>query len=350
MQEFIPDYKHVADAAKNRRPRRVPLYEHGISLNKMEEITGDGFSYLINGGLNDKIEFFKRFARFYATHGCDAVVFESCVTGILPGAGALGNHKKGVIQTREDFIKYPWDELPALYEDRFYETFAALGEALPPGMKAVGGVGNGVFECVQDLVGYEDLCCMLNDDPGLFADLFEKMGETLYVIWTAFLARFADSFCVPRFGDDLGFRTQTLLSPDTIVKHVVPQYKKIIDLVHAYGKPFLLHSCGCIFAVMDDFISAGADAKHSNEDQIAPFPVWMDLYGDKMAFFGGLDTDMVCRADERTIREYTLEVLNKCSNRNGFAFGTGNAIADYVPAGNWLVMVETAREFRGDYK
>ena len=348
MQEFTPDYRHVVDAAENRRPKRVPLYEHGISLSKITEITGDDFAYLLNGGLTDKTEFFTRYARFYKSVGCDAVVFESCVTGILPGAGALGGHKKGVIQTRGDFGRYPWDELPSLYKNRFYDTFTALAEAMPPGMKAVGGVGNGVFECVQDLVGYEDLCCMLSDDPDLFAGLFEKMGDTLYTIWTAFLARFGDVFCVPRFGDDLGFRTQTLLSPDTVKKHVIPQYKKIIDLVHSYDKPFLLHSCGCIFAVMDDFIEAGVDAKHSNEDQIAPFPVWMDMYGDKMAFFGGLDTDMVCRADKKTIREYSLEVLNKCAGRNGFAFGTGNAIADYVPADNWLTMVETAREFRGE--
>ena len=31
---------------------------------------------------------------------------------------------------------------------------------MPEGMKAIGGVGYGIFECVQDLVGYEDLCYM----------------------------------------------------------------------------------------------------------------------------------------------------------------------------------------------
>ena len=33
-------------------------------------------------------------------------------------------------------------------------------EAEEAGCKAIGGVGYGIFECVQDLVGYEDLCYM----------------------------------------------------------------------------------------------------------------------------------------------------------------------------------------------
>ena len=43
----------------------------------------------------------------------------------------------------------------------------ALHRALPPGMKAVGGVGNGVFEISEDLVGLEYLWA----HPELFAVL-----------------------------------------------------------------------------------------------------------------------------------------------------------------------------------
>ena len=33
---------------------------------------------------------------------------------------------------------------------------------------------------------------------------------------------------------------------------------------------------------MEDLIGLGIDAKHSNEDQIAPFDRWIDLYGDRI--------------------------------------------------------------------
>ena len=46
---------------------------------------------------------------------------------------------------------------------------------------------------------------------------------------------------------------------------------------------------------MDEIISvAGINAKHSNEDQIAPYSVWTETYGDRIGNFGGLDTDALC--------------------------------------------------------
>ena len=58
-----------------------------------------------------------------------------------------------------------------------------MKEVLPPGMKAVGGVGNGIFELVQDLVGYMDLCFLSADDPELYADLFTRVGRMSLTIW-----------------------------------------------------------------------------------------------------------------------------------------------------------------------
>ena len=170
-------------------------------------------------------------------------------------------------------------------------------------------------------------------------------------IWDQFLKEFGDTYCVCRFGDDLGFKSTTLLSADDIKENIIPQYKKIIDLVHSHNKPFLLHSCGCIFDVMDDLISiAGIDAKHSNEDQIALFPVWVEKYGDRIGNFGGIDTDAVCRLGKAEMKEYILDVVGQCVGHGGFAFGSGNSIPPYVPTEGYLNMVETIREYRGDHK
>ena len=118
---------------------------------------------------------------------------------------------------------------------------------MPEGMLAIGGVGNGVFEIVQDLVGLEYLCYMKIDDEDLYRDMFRKVGDLLVEVWGQFLTEFGDVYCVCRFGDDLGFKSATLLSETDVKELIVPQYKRVVDLVHRAGKPFLLHSCGCIF-------------------------------------------------------------------------------------------------------
>ena len=111
----------------------------------------------------------------------------------------------------------------------------------------------------------------------------------------------------------MGFKSTTLLPPEEIREHIIPQYRRIVGAVHQAGKPFLLHSCGCIFDVMEDLIQvAGIDAKHSNEDQIAPFPEWVKRYGDRIGNFGGIDTDAVCGCPGE-MREYIRPVVSQCA-------------------------------------
>ncbi len=345
---FSPDYRNLQKTAWNIEVERIPLYEHIICTETAEAVLGKEFAPLLQGDFSDKKEFFKNYCEFFKKMGYDTVSFEHCITDILIGGGALGSHKVGVIQSREDFERYPFDEIPAIYAQAFDESFRALKEALPQGMKAVGGVGNGIFECVQDLVGYMDLCYMSAEDPELYEDMFRRVGQMNLTIWKDFMQKHADTFCVLRFGDDLGFKDNTLISADDIRNLIVPEYKKIIDLVHSYKLPFLLHSCGCIFSVMDDLIAAGIDAKHSNEDQIALFPEWVERYGDKIGNFGGIDTDAVCRLTKPELKEYISEVVAKSKGNGGFAFGSGNSIPNYVPVDNFVAMNEVIRELRGE--
>jgi len=146
----------------------------------------------------------------------------------------------------------------------------------------------------------------------------------------------------------LGFQSSTLLTPNSIKKNILPQYKKIVELVHSYNKPFLLHSCGNIFNIMDDLICyVKIDAKHSNEDNIAHFEVWLNKYGDKIGNFGGVDTDVLCREDEQSIKKYVDNIFHLAKNYQGIAFGSGNSIPDYVPVSGYIAMVEKFRELRG---
>lgn len=350
MKTFQPDYQNIQDAAFNRTAKRLPLYEHNVSFEKIEEITGHPLVALAQGDDKDLLEFFHYYCNFFRDYGYDAVPFELCIGQAMPGSGALGNPQlEPVIKDRQDFEHYPWAEIPDLYFHRNSKVFSALGQKLPEGMKAIGGVGNGAFECVQDLVGYQNLCYLMADDPELVEELFQKVGEVSLAIWQRFLKEQGEHYCVLRFGDDLGFKSAPLLSKEMIQTLIIPQYVPIIAEVHKYKKPFLLHSCGCIFDVMEELIAAGIDAKHSNEDQIAPFPVWVEKYGDRIGNFGGIDTDMLCHGSKAELREYITEVLAKSQGHGGLAWGSGNSIPKYVPAEGYLNMIEIVRELRGDF-
>ncbi|MBN1460227.1 MAG: hypothetical protein JXA57_11875 [Armatimonadetes bacterium] len=344
---FTPDYRHMVAVLDNQRPRRLPIYEHLINPEFMELVLDTQFAELIAGDDADVDEFFRQYCRFYREMTYDTVSFEVCITSILPDSGALRGGRPGPIQNRTDFERYPWDELVERYWRLADRQFQALRRHMPAGMKAVGGVGNGAFEISEDLVGFEYLCYLQVDDPDLFTDLFRRIGDLMVEIWSGFLNRYVQDFAVCRFGDDLGFKTGTLLAPNTLVDYIIPEYRRVIDLVHAADRRFLWHSCGNIFAVMENAIAAGIDCKHSNEDVIAPFDRWIALYADRIALVGGIDVDVLCKHTPEIILSRVVEQGRRYrSTAQGYALGSGNSIPEYVPVEGYLAMIQAAQEIR----
>ena len=349
MQEFQPDYRNFLAVMNNERPARLPLYEHLVNgASVFKHVNGRELPDRYDGANAADLEDFARdYCQFWKRLTYDTVSFESCIGQFLPDSGAIMGGRPGPIQCRADYEKYPWDEVPVRYWEASAPIFDALREALPAGMKFVGGVGNGVFELSENLVGLEYLPFMEADDPELYAELHNKIGWLMTTIWTEFLKRYSGIFIACRFGDDLGFRSSTLTHPSTIRNHIVPQYRKVIDLVHAAGNKFLYHSCGNIFEVMDDIIGAGIDAKHSNEDGIAPFQRWIDDYGARIGFCGGFDMDFICRKTPDDVYESALELGRQYRRTaRGYALGSGNSIPEYVPVENYLAMIRAAQTIR----
>jgi uroporphyrinogen decarboxylase len=344
---FQPDYRHMLTVMENKRPARLPLYEHKIDPKIMEEILGVSFTGLEGGDDADLGEFFRQYCHFYKKMTYDTVSYEVTLTRSLPGHGAIYGGMEGPIQTRADFEQYPWDEIPDLYWAGAATKFETLTAALPLGMQAFGGIGNGVFEISEDLVGFEKLAYMMADDPDLFADLFCRIGDLFVVLWERFLDNYGEFFAVCRFGDDLGFKTSTLVSPRVIRKHIIPQYARIISLIKNAGKPFMWHSCGKIFAIMNDVIALGINGKHSNEDAIAPFSEWVKRYSDRIALLGGIDVDILCKNSPEEIFNLVVEKGRKYREMApGYALGSGNSIPDYVPVEGYLAMIRAAQHLR----
>jgi len=345
--EFEPDYGHFEDVMHNRRPVRLPIYEHIVGAEAIEAVLGQPLGELRNGDRADLGEYFRWYTEFFRRMTYDVVSFEVCITPILPGGGAIMGGKVGAIQTGADLDAYPWDELPSRYWAAAAPQFDALKAGMPAGMKAVGGVGNGVFEIAEDLVGLEYLPFMQVDDPELYAGLFRRIGDLMEAIWREFLPRFGDLFVACRFGDDLGFRSSLLTNPQTVRQHIIPQYRRVIDLVHAHNRPFLWHSCGCIFEVMDDVLALGVNAKHSNEDAIAPFDRWIELYGQRIGLCGGFDMDFLCTASAEAVFDRVVEDGERFRRTaRGYALGSGNSIPKYVPVDNYLAMIRAAQRIR----
>ena len=225
MNVFQPDYTNILKVLNNQRPDYLPLYEHHIDPPFIAKCLGCELSIDNCKSDADLDDYFSTYISFWKEHTYDAFDYEAAICEIFPGHGAILGGKLGPIQTRDDFEKYPFDELPAIFWEKYSPRLEAIRRVMPVGMKAYGGCGYGIFESAQDLVGYESLCVMQYLDPELFSDLFNKIGELYQKLWARMVREYSDIFVFFRMGDDLGHRTSTMLEPDTIRQFNLPQHK-----------------------------------------------------------------------------------------------------------------------------
>jgi len=240
------------------------------------------------------------------------------------------------ITNREEFDKYAW---PGRQDIRFDE-FDNISAALPKGMKIAGmNCHGGPLELAESLMGYENLCVLLYEDRALVSDVFEKISCLYETVYTAMARR--DDVGIVTIHDDMGYKTQTLISPDDLREFVLPIHKRLAEIAHKNGKPAVLHSCGQLEKIMDDIIDdVKIDAKHSYEDIILPVTEAKKKYGGRIALLGGYDVDRLCQSAEGQIREHTRMLMDTCGSDGGYALGSGNSIAKYVPVENYLTMLD----------
>ena len=220
-----------------------------------------------------------------------------------------------------------------------------VADVLPEGMKLLIMGPGGVMENAALIAGYEDLCYMLVDDEQLSGEFFEAIGSRI----VRFYERCIEHDMVGGIigNDDWGFKTQTLLHPDSMRKYVVPWHRQIVAMAHSAGKMAAMHSCGNLETVMDDIIDdIQYDGKHSFEDAIMPVEDAYDTYGDRIAILGGIDVDYVIRHSPEEVYRRAKGLLERASEAGGYALGTGNSVPEYVPDEHYFAMIRAVLETR----
>jgi len=248
---------------------------------------------------------------------------------------------KGIIGSWEDFEKYPWPDVKKID----YSPYEFVCRNLPQGMGMMVCPSSGVLEiCSENLLGFEGMSYLLYDNPTLVEAVFNKVGAAIYNSYRNLVElEEVEGFFQ---GDDMGFTTSTIVSPDVLRKLVLPWHKKFASLAHAHNKMYWLHCCGNVLPIMEDLIEdIKIDAFHSFQDTIIPVGEFKRRYGKRIAVLGGVDVNKLCRLQENELRGYVREILEECMPY-GYALGSGNSIANYVPVKNYFIMLDEGLKWK----
>jgi uroporphyrinogen decarboxylase len=215
---------------------------------------------------------------------------------------------------------------------------------LPEGM-CLSGRSGGIFEALNFIFGYETICYKLHDDRDLVLAVKDKIYEIELAKTEFLLSLDIVKYMFP--SDDLGFRSGLLVSPQDIRQFSLTCYKKIVQKWHEAGRLVAFHTCGQENQIYEDLIDdVIIDAIHSFENTIEHITDTKCQYGNRLSVIRGIDVDFLCRNDEMTIRKRVCETLDICHLGGGYALGTGNTVANYIPLDNYLTMLDEGRLWR----
>ena len=169
-----PDFNQLLKVLARQKPDRPTLFEFFLNGPLYE---------VLNGGVKDpgwgqNEKRFPVLATAFRQAGYDYVTSMAAGFGFPTGdrnhAATISLNEGILLSDRASFERYPWPD-PEITAD-FYPKIAPL---LPDGMKVCLFGPGGVLENAIRLIGYDALCFLLLDDPGLARDIFDAIGSRL---------------------------------------------------------------------------------------------------------------------------------------------------------------------------
>jgi len=364
-----PDMGYFLDVVMGRKRGVPPLVEYLVDDVVMKPILQNvlGKTWVPSGviGTNHELRtnaadrdaqkaYLDTFIEFWLRMGYDFVRLEQDIgfqethleiADTAPGSTkrrAWADQHKGAIMSWDDFERYQW---PQIEEFDFF-PFEYLSSHLPEGMGLITCHGGGLFEHLSWLMSYEGLCMALYDAPDLVKAVADRVGGLLMDFYRHVLD--LDGVKAIFQGDDMGFKTGTLIAPEALRAYCLPWQKKLAGVTHDSGRPYFLHSCGNLLGIMEDLIEdVRIDGKHSFENAIMPVQDFQIKYGKRIAVLGGLDINILTRSTPEEVRREIGKLMDECGARGRFAVGSGNSVPSYIPVENYLAMVEEAAARRG---
>ena len=345
MNGIKPDFQRFYNAiSREKLPDRVPIAEVGIDIEIMEKFLGEPVSDL------------KTYTSFWEKAGYDYILLsvrgqplgDSFQIKITEGVSSV--HSATTLSTDGDwgvhdekgFREYPWIGP----HDVYYKDVDGIKGYLPDGMKLVVNHGP-LFQSILRIMGFEALSMALYDNPELIQAIAEKVGELSVNIVENLAQR--DWVSGIWIGDDMAYTEGLLVSPDFLRTYVFPYYKRIGDVCKRYQKLFLFHSDGKLAEIYDDLYKCGVQAIHPNEPLSVDIVELKKQWGDKFAFLGNVDVDLLSRGTPEQVIDAAKYLIENAAPGGGYALSSGNSIAKYVPIANYKAMLDTVRKYGDIY-
>lgn len=157
------------------------------------------------------------------------------------------------------------------------------------------GCGNGIFERLVALMGFENALVSLVLEPEACNEFFAAVTD-FKIACAEKVAKYYQPDTFNNY-DDIATQNSLFMSPDTYRNTIKPHHKRLYDAVRSFGMIPIQHTCGKAESLIEDFIETGAEAWTSVQP-INDIANLLKIYGDRIALFGGYDSNGIPAMEE----------------------------------------------------
>jgi len=227
-------------------------------------------------------------------------------------------------------------------ETTTYEDLKRIAES---GEQLIQMTAPSMFGELKELMGYENLCVALYDDPDLVRDMIETRTELALTVMETVLDRV--SFPMLHFWEDMAFRSGPLVSPEMFEEFALPGYRRIVDLFRSKGGEIIsLDSDGDIRKLIPMWTKGGINhfwpmEVQANMDVVA----LRSEFGHEFTMRGGIDKTVLLRGTDEMRRE--LERVAPVVEDGGYMPMIDHSVPTGVTFENFCIYMELKREILG---
>ena len=202
----------------------------------------------------------------------------------------------------------------------------------------IAGFGFCMFERSWSLMGMENVLMYMMTCPEALEDFYDRILNYHLDLVDIVLEYDIDGVY---FGDDWGQQKGLIMGPEHWRRFIKPRMAKLYQKVKEKNKYIVQHSCGDCNEILQDLIEIGLDCYQTFQPEIYDLERVKRLYGDKLAFWGGVSTQQCLpRVNADEVKAETVRVMKAMRKDGGLIIAPTHAIPYDVPPENVLAMVD----------
>ena len=207
---------------------------------------------------------------------------------------------------------------------------------------AVGGMRLGISGVLVSM-GLDNFSVALYDDRALIEELLDR--------YLAFAERAIQVFCELGFDliwcfDDFAYHSGPMFSPAVFRELFLPRLRRATARISV---PWIFHSDGNLFPVLDDLLTLGMSGLHPIEPEAMDLAEVKRAVGRRACLIGNVSVDLLARGTPAQVEAAVEEALAAGSPGGGYMLSSGNSIPGYAKLENVRAMIASFHQRRHRY-